>query len=693
MPQWDYPLTAPYSIYQCERPYAEAPQLIKCRLRQPLKSLNHIRLLKVYPPGWPDRLNENVAREEDPEIQCDIYQVALADVTTKKRPYFATLSYVWGDTNVTREIRCGKERSLITLSLYEALVHIRNLRTPRLLWVDSLCINQSDEEEKGLQVQRMYLIYGQSHCISWLGIESEERDDLKSMFPFLKWFSEIDSIFDKRDLPKTWEAVNDHVNHNPAHGISDLRQVPWKDLHQCLDRDYFVRLWCVQEILVARSNDIRTSKTRIDIAVLARSLYLITIVFEHLRRVIAGEPSMLKITGCSWDETGKLQDVCNGISRMLMTDALPSLDFKKKVTVEHTTAWSVAEDYFWYECSNPRDHIYGLAALCNLGSSYQISYSSASLTLQEVFIDFTLHCLRTTRSLETFSAPFRKTTNRDGSTPDLHLAHRTRTLGLPSWCADFAGPRPAIRGLVLNHRNRSFPLRASRDHLARLTLTSRRKIGVVGMQVATVKADSTDWRATTAAESFVDWSSYSRARITSTQKCISSAKALVPAKSLWRLYLDVRSTGIDWRDSPAWSRMAHLLPPSTRDRMVKSSIGAAWIMSHVPQLALEAGLSLNRKISPEYWRQLADDTDPWVFSHNIGTRLFATDNPRAILGTGPEGLCVGDVVCVLFGGDVPFILRPSPQGNYQLIGECYVSGIMRGEALDMGLEEREFLLV
>jgi hypothetical protein len=160
MPQRDYPYTAPYSIYQCERPYGEAPQLTKCKSRQPLKSLDHIRLPKVYPPGWPDRLTENVAREEDPEIQCDVYQVALADVTTKKRPYFATLSYVWGDTNVIREIRCGKERNFITLSLYEALVHIRNLKTPRLLWVDSLCINQSDEEEKGLQVQRMHLIYG-----------------------------------------------------------------------------------------------------------------------------------------------------------------------------------------------------------------------------------------------------------------------------------------------------------------------------------------------------------------------------------------------------------------------------------------------------------------------------------------------------------------------------------------------------
>jgi hypothetical protein len=521
----------------------------------------------------------------------------------------------------------------------------------------------------------------------------EDRDDLQSMLPFLKWFIEIDSIFDKQELPKTWEAVDDHVNRNPAHGTSDLRHVPWNDLYQCLDRDIFARLWCVQEILVARSNDIRTSKTRIDIAVLACSLTIITVVFEHLRRGVADESSMLRITGCSWDETRKLQEVCDGVSRMLMTDALPCLEFKKKVTVKHTTAWSVAADHFWHECSNTRDHVYGLAALCNLGSSYQISYSTATLTNQEVFIDFTLHCLRTTRSLETFMAPFRNTANRNGSTLDLHLAHRTRTFGLPSWCADLAGPKPMMRILTLDDPGRDFLLRASKGRPARLTLMSQREICVVGMQVATVQACSTAWRGMRATESAVDWSSCAWAGITSVQKCISSATALVPAKSLWRLYLDVRSTGIDWRDSPSWPRMAFLLPPNTRDRMVKSSIGAAWIMTQDPQLALEAGLSLNRKIRPTDWRKVADDTDPWVFSHNMGTRLFATDNPRAILGTGPEGLCVGDVVCVLFGGDVPFILRPSPQGNYQLIGECYVSGVMRGEALDMGLGEREFLLV
>jgi hypothetical protein len=54
---------------------------------------------------------------------------------------------------------------------------------------------------------------------------------------------------------------------------------------------------------------------------------------------------------------------------------------------------------------------------------------------------------------------------------------------------------------------------------------------------------------------------------------------------------------------------------------------------------------------------------------------------------------VGDVGCVLFGGKMPFCLRP--QGHYYLlVGECYVHGLMAGEAIDMlvpgDVSEREF---
>jgi len=42
-------------------------------------------------------------------------------------------------------------------------------------------------------------------------------------------------------------------------------------------------------------------------------------------------------------------------------------------------------------------------------------------------------------------------------------------------------------------------------------------------------------------------------------------------------------------------------------------------------------------------------------------------------------------VCVLFGGKTPFCLRPWGHG-YLLVGECYVHGLMNGEA--MGMLER-----
>ncbi len=50
----------------------------------------------------------------------------------------------------------------------------------------------------------------------------------------------------------------------------------------------------------------------------------------------------------------------------------------------------------------------------------------------------------------------------------------------------------------------------------------------------------------------------------------------------------------------------------------------------------------------------------------------------------------GDVVCLLRGGDVPFVLRRLSSGNgcYQLIGEAYVHGIMQGEISAMLRGER-----
>lgn len=60
---------------------------------------------------------------------------------------------------------------------------------------------------------------------------------------------------------------------------------------------------------------------------------------------------------------------------------------------------------------------------------------------------------------------------------------------------------------------------------------------------------------------------------------------------------------------------------------------------------------------------------------------------------GSDILEKGDVVVVLFGGRIPFILREREEGGWILIGECYVHGVMNGEALKGDdVEEEDFVI-
>jgi hypothetical protein len=65
-------------------------------------------------------------------------------------------------------------------------------------------------------------------------------------------------------------------------------------------------------------------------------------------------------------------------------------------------------------------------------------------------------------------------------------------------------------------------------------------------------------------------------------------------------------------------------------------------------------------------------------SHTAWKRLFVTS--AGFLGVAPFHAQEGDVVCLLLGGEVPYLLRPS--GNeYTFVSECYVHGMMDGEWL------------
>ncbi|KAH8763202.1 heterokaryon incompatibility protein-domain-containing protein, partial [Diaporthe sp. PMI_573] len=95
-------------------------------------------------------------RWNDP-IRCKLRHRRLDDAS-KNYPYKA-LSYVWGSSMVTETIYLEGDTFQITLNISCALRHLRKVDQDISLWVDSLCINQQDHQERSIQVGIMQLIY------------------------------------------------------------------------------------------------------------------------------------------------------------------------------------------------------------------------------------------------------------------------------------------------------------------------------------------------------------------------------------------------------------------------------------------------------------------------------------------------------------------------------------------------------
>ena len=71
-----------------------------------------------------------------------------------------------------------------------------------------------------------------------------------------------------------------------------------------------------------------------------------------------------------------------------------------------------------------------------------------------------------------------------------------------------------------------------------------------------------------------------------------------------------------------------------------------------------------------------------------GRKLFSTLSGH--IGVGDVTLEPGDLVCVFLGGRTPFIIRPVDE-KYKFVGECYLQGIMQGEALEEGLQRQQLI--
>ena len=98
-----------------------------------------VRLLQLLP-----NLNPNSP------IECRLITFSMLDLGST-HPY-ESLLYVWGSENNKQLIYVDGDELYVTANLHMALSYLRHCLLERILWVDAICINQADNDEKGRQV-------------------------------------------------------------------------------------------------------------------------------------------------------------------------------------------------------------------------------------------------------------------------------------------------------------------------------------------------------------------------------------------------------------------------------------------------------------------------------------------------------------------------------------------------------------
>ncbi|KAI6091642.1 heterokaryon incompatibility protein-domain-containing protein [Hypoxylon rubiginosum] len=211
-------------------PYASAP----------LRYQNSARIL-LLAPG-----------DDHDIITCKLY--AADDIASEE---YEALSYVWGSPANPASVICNGCTISVTQNLYKALRGLRQPHSVRHLWIDALCINQSDNEERSHQVRNMARIYHfAEHVIVWLGEGDQTSHEaieflshLWSLIPGRSQYVDFNE-FDEHG-PRLTPADKESPVAEIRELFTELSMSKWAAMGVFLRNQYFERVWVLQEVAFA----------------------------------------------------------------------------------------------------------------------------------------------------------------------------------------------------------------------------------------------------------------------------------------------------------------------------------------------------------------------------------------------------------------------------------------------------------
>lgn len=337
----------------------------------PLTNPWDIRLLHVL-PGEDGGIISCVQRvfPTTPLQSARIAQGSTPSSHTANPPNYFALSYFWGDPSITRPIILNNNRVNVTDNLYQFLSLWRRTEisagTATPLWIDALCINQEDLNERNHQVRRMKTIYeSASRIIVWLG-PAEDESDLA-----MAKISSIDAQYNSiRSQLAAKGVAAPTVDNNPFLELLVREDVathvlmqrlptpydgnPWPALRKFFARPWWRRAWIVQE-----------ATTQVDTTFICggyvstwRQILIVTVVlfrlaeqpfFVELSQEALSRPSLLssfeRQRNASPPPFAGVVDVLRFFSSFEATDERDKIFAALPLSSEYTLSWDTQIDY------------------------------------------------------------------------------------------------------------------------------------------------------------------------------------------------------------------------------------------------------------------------------------------------------------------------------------------------------------
>ncbi|KAH8671524.1 heterokaryon incompatibility protein-domain-containing protein [Xylariales sp. PMI_506] len=147
---------------------------------EPLPAAASTRIVEIQPS----------LDDPDAPLQCVIKAINVAE-----DPYYEAISYTWGGQLRTEKLMVnGGYEVSITRTIYDALHRFRQRLEVRRVWVDGICIDQDNDQDKGHQIPLMGLIFQRaSRVLVWLGNESAIERDLREIDFYLRKSPSVDT--------------------------------------------------------------------------------------------------------------------------------------------------------------------------------------------------------------------------------------------------------------------------------------------------------------------------------------------------------------------------------------------------------------------------------------------------------------------------------------------------------------------